>query len=383
MSLETIAADIARILDGEWRGAAGARWFVVERAFQPDSFYGSRTVGELGERISEGMPSARMLNGGRDVRAPLTFFDLETTGLNGGAGTLAFLVGCGWFEGSGTFRTRQYLLLDHEPSMLLALARDVDDVGTLVSFNGKSFDVPLLEMRYLFHRLPWFGDERPHLDVLHPSRRFWRSGEGIEGECSLTMLERKVLGVNRTGDVPGFEIPGRYFRFVRTGEVRPLAAVLEHNRRDLLSLAGLTARLLQLAAEGHRVVQDAREALALGRLYARAHLEPQACEAFQWALSLKGSSSSLKVEALRGLAETRRRERHHDRRPHAGRSCSSSQSARITSRTRPRARWLFITSTGFAIFSLPGRSRFGALEANRARRKRTRFSIGWLDSRER
>ena len=107
------------------------------------------------------------------------FFDLETTGLSGGAGTLAFLVGCGWFEDDGAFVTRQFLLARHadERMLLEAVAAELARAGALVSFNGKSFDAPLLESRYLFHRLPWSGREMPHVDVLHPARRFWKRKE--------------------------------------------------------------------------------------------------------------------------------------------------------------------------------------------------------------
>src|SRR5205823_13691561 len=103
--------------------------------------------------------------------------DLETTGLSGGAGTHAFLVGCGWFEPEGTFVTRQFLMTRYadERPMLERVARELTQGGALVSFNGKSFDAPLLETRYLFHRLAWNGREFPHVDVLHPARRFWTS----------------------------------------------------------------------------------------------------------------------------------------------------------------------------------------------------------------
>jgi uncharacterized protein YprB with RNaseH-like and TPR domain len=296
------------VLGGDWRGTSGTRAFVVERTFDAALSHGTWRIGEYAERIARGITSAAMLNGGRDAPPPLMFFDLETTGFNGGAGTLAFLVGCGWFDDAGTFCTRQYLLADREPAMLNALAADFEQTGTLVSFNGKSFDAPLLEMRCLFHRLPWFAEETPHVDVLHPSRRFWRHGEM---ECSLAALERHVLGFNRSSDVMGIDVPARYFRFVRAGDARPLAAVLEHNRRDLLSLAGLTASLLHLATDGHRAAADAREALALGRLYLQAQLTEKACAAFQCALSLSRSRTALRVEALRGLAETRRRTRAH------------------------------------------------------------------------
>ena len=94
-------------------------------------------------------------------------------------------------------------------------------------------------------------------------------------------LEEHVLGVRRAGDVSGFEIPGRYFQFVRSGDARPLVAVLEHNRLDLLSLAGLSARLLGLLGDGAGEVRDAGEALALGHLYMRAGLDTPARGAFE------------------------------------------------------------------------------------------------------
>ena len=117
------------------------------------------------------------------------FFDLETTGLSGGAGTLAFLVGCGWFDADGAFVTRQYVLArsgDERP-MLQVLADQFATAGSLVSFNGKSFDAPLLESRFLFHRLEWLGGRLPHLDILHPARRFWRA-EPVGGEVSSCSL---------------------------------------------------------------------------------------------------------------------------------------------------------------------------------------------------
>jgi len=184
-----------------------------------------------------------------------------------------------------------------------------------VTFNGKSFDAPLLEMRYLFHRLEWIGGELPHLDMLHPARMFW--GDGDRQSCSLTVLEEELLGATRTGDVPGFEIPARYFQFLRTGNARPLKAVLEHNRLDLLTLAALTARMLELVGEGPEKAANAREALALGRVYQRAGLEVRATDAFEHALTLSASmparsAAPIRIDALRSLALTARRQRRYD-----------------------------------------------------------------------
>jgi hypothetical protein len=165
----------------------------------------------------------------------------------------------------------------------------------------------VLETRYLFHRMTWIGAGVPHVDVLHPARQFWKGDS-----CSLVALERDVLGYYRVGDVGGFEIPERYFQFVRSGDARPLAAVLEHNRLDLLSLAALTSRLLHLARVGPGETRDACEALALGRVYARAGRDDCARAAFGLAVERSMSdrfrnSQAVRLEALRAFALSLRR----------------------------------------------------------------------------
>jgi uncharacterized protein YprB with RNaseH-like and TPR domain len=307
------------VLDGEWQARSGGQCFVVERRQGPDAWHGQVQIGELAESLDRGVSEAPLLANGAAARPPFVFFDLETTGLSGGAGTYAFLVGCGWFDEARGFVTRQYVLartVDERP-MLQAVADELKRAGALVSFNGKSFDAPLLETRFLYHRLPWIGGRLPHVDVLHPARRFWRS-DAVAGEasCSLGTLERQVLGAGRRDDVAGFEAPARYFRFIRSGDARPLSGVVEHNRLDLLSLAALTIRLLRLVNEGPGEARDAREALAVGRLYERAGLPARAAEAYGHALGLDGEgtrlSRTLRVDALRGLAILARRARRHE-----------------------------------------------------------------------
>ena len=305
------------VLGGEWRGSC----FIVDRRFAATVRHGSETVGTLAECFDESAGEAALYVGGAQATSPLVFFDLETTGLNGGAGTQAFLVGCGWFERDASFATRQFLLTRYadERPMLDTVAAELAGAGTLVTFNGKSFDAPMLETRYLFHRLSWNGRELPHVDVLHPARRFWKRGsQGARAfqasDCSLTTLERQVLGVRRSGDVPGIEIPRRYFQFVRSGDARPLTAVLAHNRFDLLSLAALTARLLHLARVGPEAAKDAREALALGDVFARAGLALRACDAFGRAVEMteRGAVSQVvRIDSLRALALAHRRTRQY------------------------------------------------------------------------
>jgi uncharacterized protein len=302
----TIALDV---LGGEWRDGS----FLVERRVAPSARCGRATVGDLAARLDASAHDAPLICRGLAARPPFVFFDLETTGLSGGAGTHAFLVGSGWFDGDGGFTTRQHLLVRHadEHAMLHAVADDLARAGALVSFNGKSFDAPVLETRYLFHRLESVASQQPHIDVLHPARRFWK-----DDECSLGALEQQVLGAWREQDVAGFEIPARYFQFLRSGDARPLAAVFEHNRRDLISLAGLMSRLLEIIAGGPDYAENAREALALGHVYARGH-DSRAIGAFERAVSLGTGktgrrAAELRAGALRSLALAYRRERRYD-----------------------------------------------------------------------
>ena len=273
------AETLEHVLGGGWRTAGNSRSFVVTRRFDADVQYGRMRVGDIASRLHDAQQGATFLAAGVP-RAPFVFFDLETTGLSGGAGTHAFLVGCAWFDADGSFVVEQHLMTNYaaERGMLTLVAADLARAGALVTFNGKSFDAPVIETRYLFHRLTSPCTQIPHVDVLHPARRFW--GGHAELGCSLIALEQQLLGARRIGDVPGFEIPERYFQFVRSGEAQPLVDVFEHNRLDLLSLAGLTAHLLSLVANGAYSTSDARECLALGRVYERAGETPRAEMAF-------------------------------------------------------------------------------------------------------
>jgi uncharacterized protein YprB with RNaseH-like and TPR domain len=332
---------ISEVLGGEWHHDADGTYLIVETRVAPATIYGRVRVGEIGDRLEEAAGDAAIIAGGAPARQPFLFVDVETTGLAGGAGTYAFLVGCGAFSGEHAFVTRQFVLTrfaDERP-LLGAVRAELARAGSLVSFNGKSFDAPLLETRYLFHRLEWIGGMLPHLDVLHPARRFWADIDGpheygvgrwigrpTPPGCSLLALERHVLGVHREGDVPGFEIPARYFRFVRSGDARPLAAVLEHNRLDLLSLAGVTTRLLQLVRGGVEAARNAQEALGLGVVYSRAGLDGRAYDAYTQAVALAdggragqhsagsigGSWERVRITALRALALLSRRARRYD-----------------------------------------------------------------------
>jgi uncharacterized protein YprB with RNaseH-like and TPR domain len=313
-------AGVGAILGGVPVRTAFGECLVIDRRYEADRYHGAIRIEDCELKGADGLgllDPALGRHGLLDAAAPASprtiFIDLETTGLSGGAGTVAFLVGCGYFD-MGAFQVRQFLLTSYasERALLAAVADFFDGADLIVTYNGKTFDVPMMETRWTFHRMDMPLDGVPHFDMLHPARRLWKtrtpSHPGADdGGCRLSTLERTLFDVNRVGDVPGFEIPARFFRFLRSGDPRPLEPVLEHNRIDLVSLAAVTARAVRLAQAGHEACRDCAEALALGRIYERA-------EAFEGAHAcyLRGAESTdpeIRGEALYRLALRLRRER--------------------------------------------------------------------------
>lgn len=316
--------DIARVgamLGGRVADSSFGQCLVIDRRYEADRFHGTIQIGDCDLEDTDALgildptlPRPAMGHS-NDLRAfPRTvFIDLETTGLSGGAGTLAFLVGCGYFD-LGAFQVRQFLLTSHaaERALLAAVAEFFEGADLIVTYNGKTFDVPVMETRWMFHRLRMPLEEVPHFDMLHPARRLWRSRAGAGGDleesgCRLSTLEHTLFDVRRVGDVPGMEIPGRFFSFLRSGDPRPLEPVLEHNRLDLVSLAAVMARAMQLAQGGHVSCRDDAEALALGRVYERAGAIERAEGCY--ARAVESSRPEVKGEALYRLGLRLRRER--------------------------------------------------------------------------
>ena len=176
--------------------------------------------------------------------AQALFLDTETTGLAGGAGTVPFLIGLGWFE-EGGFATRQLFARDYaeERAALVHLRELAAERRFLVTFNGKAFDVNLLAARFIMNRLPDPLSGLPHFDLLHPARRLLSHRLGNR---RLGALEAEILGFEREGDIPGSEIPRRYFDWLRNRDGRLMADVFTHNRLDILSMAALAARLTDM-----------------------------------------------------------------------------------------------------------------------------------------
>jgi len=172
------------------------------------------------------------------------FLDTETTGLAGGTGTFPFLIGLGWFEAS-EFITCQLFARDfsEEKAMLMYLGELASTKQFLVTFNGKAYDLNLLTARFILNRCQDTLSVMPHIDLLHPSRRIF--SHRLEN-TRLSTIETDILGVRRDGDVPGFEIPQRYFDWLRQRDGRLLEDVFKHNRLDIVSMAALLKYLADL-----------------------------------------------------------------------------------------------------------------------------------------
>jgi uncharacterized protein YprB with RNaseH-like and TPR domain len=322
-------ARAAAELGGSLVARDGGAVIVVEREYSAEALHGRSRIGDVVSAISEGRDAIAMLKQAwpstREHAGPgpvpsasgWLFLDLETTGLAGGAGTQAFLIGCAAIEGR-SLCVRQFLLpgLEHERALLAEFTTHAEEMGGLVTFNGRSFDAPLIETRFLFHRAAFPLENTLHLDMLYPSRRLWKSRptpagpDPDDGSCSLSVLEKQVSGMHRVGDVPGFQIPSRYFRFIRDGDAGPLEAVLEHNRLDLISLAAVMARVIRLIEQGPSSTRTPQECLGLAKIYERAgaidNAEATLLRAVDMAQRI-GTEPEAHAEALRRLAWARRR----------------------------------------------------------------------------
>ena len=174
----------------------------------------------------------------------LLFLDTETTGLSGGAGTIAFLTGLGWFEGE-RFIVEQDLMRDYpeESAMLDRVLEAVSRSKLLVTFNGRTFDLPLLESRFTMNGRRVALTRMQHLDLLHPARAVFKLRLR---RCRLSCLEEAVLDVHREDDLPGSEVPKAWFDYLKTGDFTKVERILEHNLQDIRSMPMILARLMEM-----------------------------------------------------------------------------------------------------------------------------------------
>ena len=232
------------------------------------------------------------------------FLDTETTGLSGGAGTVAFLVGVGFVDGN-EFAVEQYMLRDYadEPELIDRLATRMAGFDSVCTFNGKNFDMPLLESRFILCRMRDRWRALENLDLLYPARRAWKLRLG---SCRLANIETEILNLPRENDLPGSEVPARFFEFIKTGDEALLEDVVRHNRQDIATLATLLVKLCAIN-DRPEALTDQRDQFSMGRsLERQGELKP-AREMYRVSAIPRpaGTLAALNGERIAGMANWR------------------------------------------------------------------------------
>ncbi len=241
------------------------------------------------------------------------FLDLETTGLSGGTGTVPFNIGLGYYR-DDKFWVGQYFLseLAAESRMILDLERFLKDmdIRSIVTFNGKTFDMPLLETRFILQRIPFRLGNLPHLDFLFPARSLWKHKYE---SCRLSHLAHNVLVTGRDDDIPSSEVPWRYFQFLQTGNYDLIEPVLYHNAEDILSLLGLVILGASIFSDDpDSCSQDAMDFFGAGKVLEKVGETEKAADFFQRALN--GSlSDEVGLSTRRRLAAQYKRFQHWEK----------------------------------------------------------------------
>jgi uncharacterized protein len=289
---------IDSVVAGSFRSTPRGEAFIAEQTFAEDYLHGttSHLVKAPLSLISEWANDVRI------AELPINkfaFLDTETSGMAGGTGTYAFLVGAARFV-DGRFTLQQFFLRDpsEEPAMLEALIDFLAPCEGLVTFNGKSFDAPLLTTRYKLHRIPVPFKDYAHLDLLPLARRLWRDRLPSR---ALKYLEEHVLGFTRASEeVPGYEIPWLYFDYLRTQDARPLGGVFYHNAMDVVAMAALLSHINELLADPYNGrVEHGLDFIALGKLYEDLNHWDEAARLFERGLELGLDESDFGVAVRR------------------------------------------------------------------------------------
>lgn len=240
-------------------------YLLFEQRFPGSYIYGGYGLGEALLADSSSLQKLGSTDSIAVSSADLLFLDTETTGLSGGTGTVAFLIGTGYFE-DDSFVMRQYFMRDYdeEPAVLRALNESLSRFNGLVTFNGKAFDWNLLQSRFTFNRLKPHKREPFNLDLLFPARRIW--GLKLES-CSLTSLEENILSEFRAGDIPGALIPSIYFKYLEDRDTSDIIKVIRHNEFDILAMVALIRKMSLMLEQPFAEEHGDYERLGLGKIF--------------------------------------------------------------------------------------------------------------------
>lgn len=267
-NLKTVEAEvkIEEVVSGKFISTPFGDSFIRENYFPRDYKCGEVELFHIFQSSAKTISSLARDDRLKEIDINKTvFLDTETTGLAGGAGTYVFLVGVGYFEGD-QFCVRQYFMRDYneERALLSALNELLANFKAVVTYNGKTFDLPLMESRYIMSGMKMSLKDPYHFDLLYPARRLWK--RRLEN-CSLSTVERDILGVIRDDDVPGYLIPEIYFSYLRTKDARALKQVFEHNLQDILSLVALVSRMCFLVEDPLNNTEYGMDIFSIGKMF--------------------------------------------------------------------------------------------------------------------
>lgn len=291
-------------LGGRWIESRRGPAFVVEKTYPLDYAHGDLSI-----RLSAPLGGIAAWAGDPRLAglAPerLAFLDTETSGLSGGTGTYAFMVGVARYVGENLQLAMFFMPAPEEEAALLeALADFLAPCEALVTFNGKSFDAPLLKTRYSLHNIPCPFDGFAHIDLLPLARRLWRDRLPSR---ALKALELDILNAPRGAEeVPGYEIPYLYFDYLRSGDPSPLKGVFYHNGLDVVSMAALLNHTAGLLHDPHGVELHGLDIFALARLFEDLRKWDDAARLYERALESELPEAGF-AEATRRYASLQRR----------------------------------------------------------------------------
>jgi uncharacterized protein YprB with RNaseH-like and TPR domain len=276
---------IEELMSGEVVRTGWGEHFETEKLWEPHRRHGSMGISDLADLPDDLLDSLSAGAIARACPARWAFLDTETTGLAGGTGTYAFLIGVGSIDRGG-FRLRQFFMRDYgeEASLLARLSEHLAQFDVLITYNGKAYDQPLLETRFRMARSNHPFDRLEHLDLLFGARRLWKLR--LES-CRLVELEHQILGVERHGDLPGAMIPYYYFDYLRTQQALRVVPIFHHNAMDILSLACLTAIVpLAFRAPEQAVFRHGADLIGLARWLLQSERPEEALRLFHRAVDL-------------------------------------------------------------------------------------------------
>ncbi len=286
------------------------RHLAIRRIYGAQEYHGNVRLGRFSCSDLQHLSSLMKVQAPVPHRDSIVFLDTETTGLHGGTGMVPFLVGLGYFSGED-FIVIQYFIrdFDEEPSMLLALGDVLQRFNLVVTYNGATFDLPLLEARFTLARLNSPFDAMGHLDLLPAARRLWRNGHG---SCRLAALENKIAGFFRGPDVPGAMIPRSYFDFLQGRGATTMNGVLKHNVHDIVSLAALTVCAADRVVSEPARLDNPLDLFSLGRIVENTPEWKRALIFYEWAIS-GGLPPPIQFKARENLSVLCRRAGDHAR----------------------------------------------------------------------